>query len=136
MLQILIKIKCAFVNLGGDVFLNGLTFQPKPRDGITIAVWIKLDTIVGTQSIFDTVGTLSKSNHTDGQFHFEVEDGKVRWFHRNEIHVTIFDVKSRDIVVQPEQWVHVVGTYDANKRIAKVIPLFSYYCFSSRNVSK
>ena len=100
--------------------MNGQQFNPKPRNGISIAVWLNLDTIVGTQSIFDTVGTLAKSNHTDGQFHFEVTEGRVRFFHRNEIHVTIFDAKSRDPVIQPGQWFHVVGTYDANKRLAKV----------------
>ena len=100
--------------------MDGAQFSPKPRTGISISVWIKLDTITGTQSIFDTVGTLAKSNHTDGQFHFEVVEGKVRFFHRNEIHATIFDVKSRDQVIQPEQWYHVVGTYDASNRLAKV----------------
>ena len=109
---------------GGDILFDGAQFSPKPRTGISISVWIKLDTTAGTQSIFDTVGTLAKSNHTDGQFHFEVVEGKVRFFHRNEIHATIFDVKSRDPVIQPEQWYHVVGTYDASKRLAKVSSIY------------
>lgn len=100
------------------MYLNGVTFKPKPRDAVTIAIWVKVDTIYGSQSIFDTVGG-SMSNHSDGQYHLEIDNGKIRWFHRNEIHATIFDVRAQRLV-EMNKWVHVVGTYDGDKRLAKV----------------
>lgn len=64
----------------------------KPREAVTIAAWIRLDSNKGRHSIFDTVG--SHSQHQNGQYHFEVEDGKLRWFHRNEFADKIFNAET------------------------------------------
>ena len=76
---------------GSDVHFDGRIMQFKPREAITIALWLKLDTKVsGVHSIFDTIG--DHSRHLLGQFHFEVVGGDVRWFHRNETADVIFNV--------------------------------------------
>lgn len=64
----------------------------KPRQAISIAAWIKLDTNRGYHSIFDTIG--GHSLHKQGQYHFEIQDGSIRWFHRNESNVQIFSVET------------------------------------------
>ena len=102
---------------GGDVLLDGAHFDRIPRDGITISTWVKLDTNKGIQSIFDTVG--SHSRHKDGQYHFEIENGKVRWFHRNENHDTIFSLLTRP-AVREGVWTQITATYSANKQRARV----------------
>lgn len=66
--------------------------QIKPLQAVSIAAWIKLDTNRGYHSIFDTVG--GHSLHKDGQYHFEIQDGKIRWFHRNESGVQVFSVET------------------------------------------
>ena len=103
--------------IGGDVLLDGAHFEKVPRVGITIATWIKLDTNKGVQSMFDTVGSHSK--HKDGQYHLEIENGKVRWFHRNENHDTIFSVQTRP-VVREGVWTQITVTYSAKKQRARV----------------
>ncbi|XP_078383686.1 uncharacterized protein LOC144666194 isoform X4 [Oculina patagonica] len=103
--------------LGGDVLLDGAHFNKIPREGITISTWVKLDTNKGIQSIFDTVGSHSK--HKDGQYHFEIENGKVRWFHRNENHDTIFTLLTRP-VVREGIWTQITATYNAAKQRARV----------------
>jgi len=102
---------------GGDVLLDGAHFQRIPREGITIATWIKLDTNKGIQSIFDTVG--SHSRHSDGQYHFEIENAKVRWFHRNEDHNTIFSLQTRPLIREGE-WTQITATYNAKRQRARV----------------
>lgn len=64
----------------------------KPRQAVSIAAWIKLDSNKGYHSIFDTVG--GHSMHQQGQYHFEIQDGSVRWFHRNETGIKIFSVET------------------------------------------
>ncbi|XP_068705792.1 uncharacterized protein [Montipora foliosa] len=103
--------------LGGDVLLDGAHFYKIPREGITISTWIKLDTNKGIQSIFDTVG--SHSRHRDGQYHFEIDNGKVRWFHRNENHDTIFSLLTRP-VVKEAIWIQLTATYSAKMQRARV----------------
>lgn len=105
------------ITTGGDVLLDGVHFHQIPRAGITISTWVKLDTNKGIQSIFDTVG--SHSRHKDGQYHFEIENGKVRWFHRNENHDTIFSLLSRP-VVREGVWTQITATYSAKKQRARV----------------
>lgn len=112
-----IKFRHFLVLVGGDVLLDGAHFENVPREGITIATWIRLDTNKGIQSIFDTVG--SHSRHRDGQYHFEIDNGKVRWFHRNENHDTIFSLLTRP-VVREGIWTQLTATYNAQKQRARV----------------
>eukprot|EP00795_Rhopilema_esculentum_P008194 gene8194-14126_t len=104
--------------LGGDILFDGERFWPKPVEAVTIALWIKLDTNKGIQSIFDTIGQ-KFSNHKEGQYHVEIENGKVRWFHRNEQHKVVFSIMSQPLVGE-NVWHHIAGTYDAQKSIARL----------------
>lgn len=96
---------------GGDILLNGPSFQQKPRVAVTIAAWIKLFSVEGTNSLFDTIGGVN-STHDNGQYHLEIGNGSVRWFHRNERNQIIFNVTS-EVIVPPHVWTHVACTYDA-----------------------
>ena len=68
-------------------------------------------------SLFDTIG--GHSIHRKGQYHFEVYNGRIRWFHRNEYAKEVFNVRTSPIL-QPNVWYHVVGTYDSRNHVARV----------------
>ena len=102
---------------GGDVLLDGESFQPKPRQAVTIALWIKLSISKGVHSLFDTVG--SHSSHKQGQYHFEIVDGRIRWFHRDANAREIFSLESESVVPQ-NQWTHVAATYDSSLGEVKI----------------
>ncbi|XP_078381846.1 uncharacterized protein LOC144664603 isoform X2 [Oculina patagonica] len=102
---------------GGDVLLDGEHFREKPREAVTIALWVKLWRTGGVHSMFDTIG--GHSIHNKGQYHFEVYNGRLRWFHRNEYAKDVFNVRTSP-VLQPNLWYHVVGTYDSRTRMARV----------------
>ena len=67
--------------------------------------------------MFDTIG--GHSIHNKGQYHFEVYNGRVRWFHRDEYAKEIFHIRTPPIL-QPNLWYHVVGTYDSRTHMARV----------------
>lgn len=94
----------------GNVSLNGKKFFPKPSVAVTIAMWVKLRSTAGRQSLFDTVATGSPAR--PGNYHFEVIDGKVRWFTRDLSENVVFNVTTDRVVVPPNQWTHLAGTYD------------------------
>ncbi|XP_020614768.1 uncharacterized protein LOC110052917 isoform X3 [Orbicella faveolata] len=100
----------------GDILFHGDTFQAKPREGVTIAAFINLKDVEGSRSIFDTIGI----SHQCGQFHFEVNYGNVRWFHRNETQHIIFSCTAEGKPVQPNQWAHLAGTYDSATGHSKI----------------
>ena len=102
---------------GGDVLLDGEHFREKPREAVTIALWVKLWRTGGVHSIFDTIG--GHSIHNKGQYHFEVYSGRLRWFHRNEYSKEVFNVRTSP-VLQPNLWYHVTGTYDSRTHMARV----------------
>ena len=106
------------VCLGGDILFDGPRFHPKPNGSVTMAVWIKLDTNIGAQSVFDTTGG-NASTHRWGQYHLEVNNGSVRWFHRNELSVPIFSVVTKPLI-ETGKWVHLAVTYDGVIKTAKV----------------
>jgi len=97
-----------------DIVFKGDLFQAKPRKAITIAAYIRLEEKPGSHSIFDTIG----ATHNQGQYHFEVNDGVVRWFHRNENRVTVFETMAHG--VKKSKWTHVAGTYDSGTKQAKI----------------
>lgn len=99
------------------MLLDGERFEPKPRQAITISLWVKLLQTDGIHSLFDTVG--SKSDHHNGQYHFEIVDGKVRWFHRDENAEQVFSVTTEP-VIKRDQWTNIAATYDANLGEAKI----------------
>jgi len=97
-----------------EIKFQGATFQAKPRTAITVAAWIKLEKRQGQHSIFDTVGT----SHPKGLYHFEVNNGIVRWFHRDDTQRVIYETMAH--TVEKGKWTHVAGTYDAKTKQAKI----------------
>ena len=104
--------------LDGDIQFDGENFKNIPRRAITIAIWIKLVTALGIQSIFDTIGSHSK--HRDGQYHFEIDNGRLRWFHRDENRDTVFSVVTDEVAVREGNWNLIVGSYSMDKNRARV----------------
>ena len=54
-----------------------------------------------------------------GGYHFEVDDGRVRWFHRNPLQNPVFSVVTDDII-EPDKWYHIAATYDVAEGVARV----------------
>uniref|UniRef100_A0A7M5UHS1 LamG-like jellyroll fold domain-containing protein n=2 Tax=Clytia hemisphaerica TaxID=252671 RepID=A0A7M5UHS1_9CNID len=98
----------AAINFKGD------TFQAKPRTAITVAAWVRLEKRQGQHSIFDTVGV----SHPKGQYHFEVNNGIVRWFHRDQTEKVVFETMAH--TVEKGKWTHLAGTYDSKTKQAKI----------------
>ena len=63
---------------------------------------------------------LIQSLYDVGGYHFEVDDGRVRWFHRGHQENPVFSVITSD-VIRPNTWYHVVGTYSSHRGDAKVV---------------
>lgn len=64
--------------------------------------------------------------HHIGGYHFEIDDGRVRWFHRNHEEQPVFSVVTND-VISPNTWYHLVGTYSSKDGTAKVkVPLYFF----------
>ena len=58
-----------------------------------------------------------------GGYHFELDNGKVRWFHRNEYEKTVFSLITTP-VVEMRVWMHFAATYDAYNSVAKVCLMY------------
>jgi len=97
---------------GGNMLLHGDQMVNKPRTGITIALWVYMDTTEGQQEIFHTIDPKAQINK-HGMYYLEVSDGHVRWFHRNELGETIFSVETGKAMIQREVWIHLGVTYDS-----------------------
>ena len=54
----------------------------RPLMAISIMLWLKLDNIQGDQEVFMTTNPENPGNR-HGQYHFQINDGAIRWFHRN-----------------------------------------------------
>lgn len=55
----------------------------------------------------------------EGGYHLEINNGAVRWFHRDEQDRTVFSMTT-GVVAIPNVWMHYTVIYDAIKGIAKV----------------
>ena len=86
--------KCLHVSEHANISLGSATFHNKPRLAITVSTWVKLASIQGSHAIFQTCNSGQGPNHGQGQYHFEVNDGKVRWFHRDHVGRTVFNVQA------------------------------------------
>ena len=64
--------------------MHGEIIRNKPKYGITIALWVYMDTTEGQQELFHTIDPKAPVNK-HGMYYLEVSDGHVRWFHRNEM---------------------------------------------------
>ena len=105
------------VFLGGHISFNGRRFSPKPKTSVPITVWIKVNKLVGDQSVFATIGGKNAGN---SRYHLEIKpDGGVRWFNRNVGNVGIFNIITKPII-KIENWAHLAVTYDGGSRLARV----------------
>lgn len=103
----------------GSVLLDGHFFQGKPKDGISIATWLKLSTIEGNHVVFSSTSS-SKQRLSKTSYLLRIQDGRILWSHQNEIGENIFMVVS-PLVIGPNIWCHVVVTYDSVSEKAKVL---------------
>lgn len=105
------------VFLGGHISFNGRRFSPKPKTSVPITVWIKVNKLVGDQSVFATIGGKNAGN---SPYHHEIKpDGGVRWFNHNDGNVGIFNITTKPII-KIENWTHLAVTYDGGSRLAMV----------------
>lgn len=110
-----------YASLGksGNILLEDKTFRGKPSTGITVASWVNLvGTSLGFHSVFSTAQVMNIGQIMGG-YHFEVDDGKVRWFHRNRFQNPVFSVIT-DNIVKPDVWTHLIGSYNSTSGEAKV----------------
>ncbi|XP_028410253.1 uncharacterized protein LOC114532854 [Dendronephthya gigantea] len=103
----------------GDISIKGSAMIRRPLFGITVMLWLKLDNIQGDQEIFMTTNPKNPGNK-HGQYHFQINAGSVRWFHRNTMSQTIFSVETKEAIIQPGVWTHVCATYDVRTRKAEI----------------
>ena len=102
----------------GRLFLKGLSFEGRPKDGISIAVWLKLSSIDGSHVIFSS--TSSKKLLTKVSYLFKIQDGRFHWSYENDIGENVFTVLS-PLLISPNIWCHVVVIYDSLSEKAKII---------------
>ena len=70
-------------HFSGNILINGGRIQRKPLFSITMALWLKLDTNRGQQTVFSTCNPDNPWN-SHVQYSLTITDGRVKWFHRNE----------------------------------------------------
>lgn len=105
------------VFLGGHISFNGRRFSPKPKTSVTITVWIKVNKLVGDQSVF---ATIEGKNARNSRYHLEIKhDGRVRWFNQNGGNAGIFNIITKPII-KLENWTHLAVTCDGGSRLAMV----------------
>ncbi|XP_048578921.1 uncharacterized protein LOC5512916 [Nematostella vectensis] len=95
---------------GGDLLLEGSHIKRKPLFSITVALWVKLETNRGEQTIFMTSNPGNPGNR-HVQYLLLIIDGKVKWFHSNEKSQTVFSAETESAVVPAGTWTHISGTY-------------------------
>ncbi|KAK3699591.1 hypothetical protein QZH41_014303, partial [Actinostola sp. cb2023] len=102
---------------GGHILLHGKHFRGKPHDAVTIATWLKLSIVEGLHTIFSTIG--SKSVHRKGQYNFQIYNGRIRWFHRDQFSRIVFKIQTPRVLTE-DRWYHVAGTYDSKEGMARI----------------
>ena len=90
-------------------------FHGKPKEGVGISVWMKLNQWSASTNIFRTIGR-------DMNVHYElsVKRNKIKWSHIDDSGRQLFNVVSKRDAVTPHKWYHVVGTYDGKLGVANV----------------
>jgi hypothetical protein len=94
--------------------LAGKDFQQKPKDAITLCVWVNHEASGEDKEIFECIGT----GHGSGQYHVEISPSNtMRWFHRDETSTEVFNVRGFG-TVPVGKWTHIAGTYDSGSKKA------------------
>lgn len=92
-----------------DVDMRGKDFKKKPKDAVSICVWVKHSGAGDAQSLFDVISDVAGAQ---GLYHVEIRPGGFRWFHRNTANTTIFNINPGP-VLPSDKWLHFAGTYDS-----------------------
>ena len=85
------KGKCSSIAnfKGGKILFDPKTFHVKPRKAITVAMWVKLDHIKGSVSLF----SIQRSQTGQGaKLDLRISADRIWWAHVNENRKLIFDV--------------------------------------------
>ena len=107
------EAKCgAALRMRGGHFLFA-SFNSRPREGITIALWLKLDSVSGIATLFKTTGSGAK-------YTLQVTDGVIHWSHVDDLSHVIFSMETRH-TVDSLDWVHLGATYDSHINKSKII---------------
>lgn len=77
---------------GGNITFNVEKFHNRPRDAITVALWLKLSDVSGSHEIFFTCGKPQIYNM--GEYHIELIRGHVRWSLKDINLKTVFNITS------------------------------------------
>ena len=105
------KCGSAAVFFGGRILFDSKSFKRKPKTAVTVALWVKLNRISGTFSLFSVQ---RDSSGQGGKLELKVTAGIVQWTHINENQKVVFDIDSGSTpVVTAGQWTHVAATYDS-----------------------
>ena len=88
-------------------------FNSRPHEAITIALWLKLDSVSGAATLFKTTGSGAK-------YHLQIADGVVYWSHVDDLGNVIFSMETRQ-TVDALDWVHLGATYDVHINKSKII---------------
>ena len=102
----------------GGIILDGPSFQGKPENGISIAVWLKLSDIHADHVIFRSISSGERLSKTT--YLLKIQNGRLQWSHQNDNAKSVFMVISPP-VIGPNIWFHVVVTYDGFSEKAKVL---------------
>lgn len=92
----------------GNVTFDVEKFSNRPTDAITISLWLNLSQVNGSHELFFTCGTPELYNM--GDYHFAIDDGKVRWLEELPGGGTRFKVSS-NATIKSGSWYHITGTY-------------------------
>ena len=101
------EFKCgsALEMRGGGLLFDGKTFKNRPREAITIALWVKPESISSTFVLFGTEGIGAK-------YDLRVANGMIHWSHVNDKGQVTFSMDTRPFV-NPVDWIHIGATYDS-----------------------
>ena len=105
------KCGAGAIFFGGKLLFDPTTFHTRPKVAITIALWVKLDHIAGSVSVF---GVDHDVTGHGGTLFLKVTAGMVQWTHIDEHQNLVFDIDSGTFpVVSAGQWIHIAATYDS-----------------------
>ena len=88
-------------------------FNSRPHEAITIALWLKLDSVSGAATLFKTTGSGAK-------YRLQIADGVIYWSHVDDLGNVIFSMETRQ-TVDALDWVHLGATYDVHINKSKII---------------
>ena len=94
--------------IGGSIVVDGEKFRPKPREAVTIAMWLKFRSVQGEQMLFST----SPAHSYDNNYYLLATAGKITWCHKTKKNKT-FEVTSGDVKMTAGQWSHLAVTYSS-----------------------